>query len=236
VKAAFDQKASPRFLTIPQIVSKDAQQEFLKQLEKRADSDAGLVSSMELAERGADLAIANLDVATGVLRINALHPFVAVNRDDYEGRRETFGLLAMADVLTEAYLFQAGVDPSDIAEILSRRDELLRQFARSLPRTPVMVARALEDAATDKAKLEVELVECFDNMGLPAIHLGGSNRPDGKADAFLGGQKGEKLSYSVSLEAKSKQKTEEAVSAKDIGISRVARHRDDFDCGNRSGG
>ena len=52
-----------------------------------------------------------------------------------------------------------------------------------------MLAQALEDAATDKTQLEHALVACFDGMGFTATHLGGSGRPDGKAEAFLSGQK-----------------------------------------------
>ncbi len=230
IAGAFEGKYSPRYLRVPPIVSKKEQQAFLERLRERADSDAGLVTSLELVERDQEQGIATLDVQSGVLNINALHPFVAAYRDDYEGRRETLGLLAMADVLTEAYLFQEGIVPTTINDILSRRDDLLRQFARSLPRTAATVAQSLEDASCDESRLERELVACFDSMGFAAVHIGGKGKPDGKADAFLGTQSGRQLSYSVSLESKSKQDSGKAVSAKDIGISAVARHRDDYSC------
>jgi hypothetical protein len=94
-----------------------------------------------------------------------------------------------------------------------------------------MVAMALEDAAHDEDRLEAELVACFDSMGYEAILLSGKDNPDGKATAYLGGsQRGESQAYAVSLEAKSKQQSGGRVSAKDIGISGVVRHRDEFGC------
>ncbi len=230
VAAALEGKICPRHFEIPTLDSVELQGAFLRDLKARMDSDSALVSSLELVERGPDCAIVTFDVASATLKLNALHPFVAANRDDYEKRRETLGLLAMADALTEAYLFQAGVDPADIHDCLARRDELLRQFARSLPRTAATVARALEDASTNNADLERELVACFDSMGFQSVHLGGPDRPDGRADAYLGATRGGPSSYSVSLEAKSKQKPDGIVQAKDIGVSRVARHRDGLGC------
>ena len=49
-------------------------------------------------------------------------------------------------------------------------------------------AKALLDAATNKYALEVELVASFHSMGFDnVIKIGGSGKPDGLAEAKLGG-------------------------------------------------
>ena len=204
---------------------------FFETLRKRAESDEGLVLNTELTELSQNEAFALLDIETGTLHINTLHPFVAANRDDYERGRETLSLVAMAEVLTEAHLYELGVEASIVTEVMSRRDELLRHFARSMKRTAYMVAQAVEDASTDQDKLEEELVAGFDSMGFNAIRIGGNGKPDGKAEAPLGAASdGTERRYAVSLEAKSKELLGKKVSAKTVSVSTVALHRDEYHC------
>jgi hypothetical protein len=172
-----------------------------------------------------------LDIETGTLRINGLHPFVAAHRDEYERGRETLSLLAMAEVLTEAHLYELGVTSTTISEVMQRRDELLRNFARSMKRTAYMVAQALEDAVTDQNKLEEELVAAFDSMGFQAVCIGGKGKPDGTAEAPLSAvSDGQAQRYSVSLEAKSKEAPGKKVAARTVSVSTLALHREEYAC------
>jgi hypothetical protein len=178
-----------------------------------------------------DQGVAVLDVEDGVLRINGLHPFIAAHREEFEGGRDTLVLVAMAEVLTEAHLVSLGVEPSIVRDAMNIRDELLRHFARSSARRNAStVAQALIDAAIDQDKLEDELVVAFQSMGFDAVRIGGSGKPDGKADAPLGAAGGKERRYSVSLEAKSKEKAGGTVAAKTVGVSTVALHRDEYKC------
>jgi hypothetical protein len=137
----------------------------------------------------------------------------------------------MAEVLTEAHLHELGVEPSVVAEVMSRRDEMLRHFARSMKRTAYMIAQAVEDACTDQNRLEEELVAAFDSMGFDAVRIGGNGKPDGRAKAPLGaGDDGKERRYAVSLEAKSKELLGKKVSAKTVSVSTVALHRDEAEC------
>lgn len=231
LSSALSGKVTARFLKFPTNLSKQGREKLLEMLQERSRTDAGLVLKTELAELSQDQGIAILDVETGLLQINALHPFVAAHREDYERGVDTLSLLAMAEVLTEAYLHEIGVDSTIVAEVMSRRDELLRHFAKSMRRSAYMVAQALEDAATDQDKLEEELVAAFDSMGFDAVRLGGSGKPDGKAQAPLGaGDGGKERRYAVSLEAKSKELPGKKVSAKAVSVSTVALHRNEYDC------
>lgn len=231
ISSVFAGNATSKYLSYPANLKESEKQALLKVLEARAKSEGGLVLRTELVEVSQAVGLAVLDVEGGVLRINALHPFVAAHREDYERGRETLSLLAMAEVLTEAHLYELGVDRATVAEVMSRRDEMFRQFARSMKRNAFIVAQALEDAGTDESKLEEELVAAFDIMGFAAVAIGGKGKPDGKADAHLGARdEGVGRRYSVSLEAKSKETIGKAVSAKSVGVSTVALHRDEFQC------
>lgn len=229
--AALEGKVAPRYLKYPTNLGKRARQQLLEVLQQRAESDEGLVLKTELLELSQSEGFAVLDIETGTLQINTLHPFVAAHREDYERGRETLSLFAMAEVLTEAHLHEVGVGASVLAEIMSRRDELLRYFARSMKRNAYMVAQALEDASTDQDKLEEELVAAFDSMGFRAVRIGGNGKPDGKAEAPLGaGDDGKEQRYALSLEAKSKEIIGKKVSAKAVSVSTVALHRDEYKC------
>jgi hypothetical protein len=114
---------------------------------------------------------------------------------------------------------------------MTQRDQLLRYLARSSgKRSARLVAQALEDAVTDKNRLELELVAAFDSMGFSALPLGGSGKPDGKADANLSGREGKIERYAVSLEAKSKEKDGAVVRNEDVKVSAIRRHRDNYGC------
>jgi hypothetical protein len=231
LKAVLEGKASTRFLKYPGSLTKDGQSKLLKSLQERAHTDEGLVLKSELAELSQDQGIALLDLEAGILQINVLHPFVAAHREEYERGRETLSLLAMAEVLTEAHIHELGVGPSIVKDVMGKRDELLRHFARSMKRTAYMVALALEDAATDQHKLEHELVAAFDSLGFNSVPIGGNGKPDGKAEAPLGaGPGGKEQRYAVSLEAKSKEEKNKKVSAKAVSVSTIALHRKEYGC------
>jgi Histidine kinase-, DNA gyrase B-, and HSP90-like ATPase len=231
LNAALDGKVTPRHLAYPTHLGKSARERLLQELNARAETDEGLVLSTDLVDLSQHDGFAVLDMEMGTLQINGLHPFVAAHREEYERGRETLSLLAMAEVLTEAHLYEVGVVPATIAEIMQRRDELLRYFARSMKRTAYMVAQALEDAVTDQDRLEEELVAAFDSMGFSAVRIGGKGKPDGKAEASLGAvSDGTARRYAISLEAKSKEVPGNKVSARTVNVSNVALHREEYAC------
>jgi hypothetical protein len=79
--------------------------------------------------------------------------------------------------------------------------------------------------------LEEELVEACNCLGFQAVRLGGSKKADGKADAHLGTTQGGVQSYySVSLEAKSKEKHDAKVTSKSVDVAAIIQHRDELTC------
>lgn len=234
VRSAFSGDAHPKYILYPDRLNKSEKDAFVKELERRAETEDGLVRDVQLIEMSQDEGIALLNVETNVLQINTLHPFVAHFLDDYENKKRSLSLalLAMSEVLLEAHLYESGLNDDDVDNLLSRRDEALRYLARATgKRNARVIAQDLIDASTDDNALEKALVAAFDSMGFDAVPLGGPKKPDGLAAARLAGDaKGKPHRYKVSLEAKSKEKEGTKVSAKTVGVSAIARQRDDHEC------
>jgi len=222
-------KASPKLLSFPKDLTKLEAEAFVAEAKNKVQADGGLTCRIEQKDLSSDDGIAVFDVGNGVLYINTLHPFVAAYREDFE-RDDTLNLLCMAEVLTETYLYNIGLDDRQVSEAVTMRDELLRQLARrSMKRTANFVARDLLDSATDQHRFEKELVSCFDSLGFEALHIGGKSNPDGIAAAHLAAGDGNKRrDYKVSLEAKSKQVAGKKV--QDLNIARIASHRRKKNC------
>lgn len=234
VRSALSGEAHPKYLLYPDRLNKAEKDAFVAELERKAETEEGLVRDVQLVEMSQDEGIALLNVETNVLQINTLHPFVAHFLDDYENKKRSLPLelLAMSEVLLEAHLYESGVSEDDIDDLLNRRDEALRYLARATgKRNARVIAQDLIDASTDDDALEKALVAAFDSMGFDAVPLGGPKKPDGLAAARLAGDaKGKPHRYKVSLEAKSKEKEGAKVSAKTVGVSAIARQRDDHGC------
>ena len=231
---ALQGKYIPRYFTFPRGLKGEEEKSFVSMIQKRAESEEGLVKNAQIIELSPDQGIAVLDIESGTLKINSLHPFIACFIDEYEDNKssEPLELQALSEVLLEAYLLDAGLDEEIVNNIMSKRDELLRHLARSIgKRNAVMIAQDLEDAATNKNLLEKELVDSFNSMGFDATRIGGRGKPDGYAEAYLAAKSGgEAQRYKVSLEAKSKEQPGKKVSSKSVNISGIARLRDDNKC------
>lgn len=229
VSSAFTGQYAPRYVTIPDGLSAEQQEELVESL--RTEEEGGgstLVQDTSLVtELSQDQPLAVFDVRRGILQINTAHPFVAYFLDEFEDKKQSLPLelLAMSEILLEAQLYQAGIGHTQIRETLDRRDQLLRHLARSVgKRNARIVAQALLDASSDQDALEVELVASFDSMGFEAVRMSGKGRADGRAAAYLSAKDGQRQGYVVSLEAKSKEKIGAKVAAKSVGISTIARH------------
>jgi hypothetical protein len=230
VASAFSGKYDPRYLAIPRDLSTEQQEELVESLRVEKDGGPALVQDAALVTGlSQDQPLAIFEVRTGRLQINMVHPFVAYFLDEFEDKKQSLPLelIAMSEILLEAHLYELGVEPAVIHDALDRRDQLLRQLVRSAgKRNARMVAQGLMDSASDQNALEEELVACFDSMGFEAVRMGGKNRADGRAVAYLSAAMDRhRQGYAVSLEAKSKVKPGAKVTAKSVGIATIARHR-----------
>jgi hypothetical protein len=227
-------KAKSRYLIIPELADDAERTELVTSLEKRVEDGAQFITGLAVDFNASPAdGIARYDTATGQLRLNALHPFVAAFYDDFTGKSaEPLELFAMAEILGEAHFHMIGVKAEQAEEFLAARDQLLRYFANeSGRRSAFAIALALKEARNNPDKLEEQLCAAFGALGFDVARLGGRSKPDGVATALLSADaKGVARRYSVSLDAKSKVQDKGKVAAGTVKVSTIARHRDAHEC------
>jgi hypothetical protein len=103
---------------------------FISQLMTELESESGLIREIKLANIGVDHGLAIYHPTEATIYVNALHPFYA-NYAEHFSNSEPFELLAVTEVLTEAYLFDEGLDSEAVQRILHRRDRFLRELVYS---------------------------------------------------------------------------------------------------------
>jgi hypothetical protein len=234
-RAALEGKIRSRYIALPPAVTASERDKIVATLETRAETPDRFIAGIDFVyDATSSDGIAVYDAISGRLRVNGLHPFVGAFFDEFIGKTSGLPLevFAMAEVLLESHLHQAGLNQAQMDGVMTVRDELLRNVAKESGRmTPLMVANALRNARNDQDQLEIWVVEAFRSLGFEATRIGGKGKPDGIAEALLAPDaKKQPQRYKVSLEAKSKQKAGAKVSAKTVGISTIARQRKDFDC------
>ncbi len=202
-------------------------------LEARLETPETFVAGVDIIfDATANLGIAVYDTTTGFLRINGFHPFVGAFYDQFSGTGSglPLDLFAMAEVLLEAQLHQASYSQEHVDAVMSARDQYLRDVAQSSGRrTALVVSKALQDARNDEDKLEKEVVAAFNSLGFDAARDGRKGKADGIARADLSADaKGNPRHYSVTLEAKSKQKDGKPVAAATVDVAVIAKHRDEY--------
>jgi hypothetical protein len=234
LSAAMEGRISPQYISFPAGLDEESREEYVTSFKMRVTQEDELVRGVALVDLGQEKGIAIYNTESSQLQINIVHPFVAYFLDDFENTKRNLplDLIAMSEVLSEAHLHQTFGDQAAVRAAMSRRDSLLRYLARSSgKRNAFMIASDLLNASNNKTQLEQELVAAFNSMGFAAVPLGGPGKPDGIADAHLSAkQEGQRRTYRVSLEAKSKEKDGAKVSAKSVGVAGIARQRKDYDC------
>ena len=64
----------------------------------------------------------------GVLKINLVHPFIANYIEAYKSRLP-LQFIVIAEVLTEAHLYELDLDETTVNSVMRRRDSTLRELA-----------------------------------------------------------------------------------------------------------
>ncbi|MBV9159866.1 MAG: ATP-binding protein [Candidatus Kaiserbacteria bacterium] len=228
-------EAATRNLVVPEFSKAEAREAFIRSLEERAAKGDEFVAGLTIDYDGStEEGIAKYDTETGVLRINAWHPFVATFYDDFssKGVGQPLQLFAMAEVLAESHLHALGISQDQIDDFLETRDRLLRHLATdSGTESAFSIAASLREARNNPDLLEDRVCAAFRSLGFETTRLGKSGKPDGVASAILpGNPDGTSGEYSVSLEAKSKRVDGKKVASSTVKISSVVRHRDEFNC------
>ena len=215
------------YTTVPDNITEEQKTQLLASLEEDLTSETGIIKdvvSWEIMDPE-DL-IAKFDLTSGKAKINMLHPFFA-NFSDEIKTTLPFELIALTEILTEAHLIELGVDEMTVRQILTRRDQLLRQFTFSDRPNAPGVASMLRDSLADSTGLEEAVFHAFNNLGFDTTKIGKKGKPDGRGIALLGYKaEGVNAEYSLVYDAKSTAK--ERIAAATAKISTSVRHRRDY--------
>lgn len=170
--------------------------------------------------------IAILDLDNKLIKINALHPFVA----NYSGSfKDSVPLenIVIAEILTEAHMYEIGIDESKINSVIKMRDEILRQLAFADKERIPAVTQLLLDSLSDATGLENAVYRALVALGFEAIPIGGNGKPDGYATAFLGyNADSTPKKYTLTYDAKSTSK--QKIQAGTAKLSGLKRHQSDY--------
>ena len=195
------------------------------ELEETLETEEGPISAVTLGNLGVDGLIASFDPITKTVTVNTFHPFFSNFISDV-ARKEPFEMIAVAEILTEAYLHDEGIDPAVVRRIVRRRDAFLRELVTRNRLGSAVIAQNLRDQAGNEKGLEEACHEAWRALGFEVTPLGGAGKPEGVGKATLGvNTEGVRVDYSFTYDAKSTG--HKAVKAKTVGISTLARHRDD---------
>lgn len=231
---AFESGLATRHLTPVDRTEFSDAEAIASHIEERTKDGAGLIAEISYADLGTNQPMAVLDAVAGNLTVNLEHPFVAHFADEFGDKKKNLPLqlFAISEILLEAELHNAGVDPATVDVVLDSRDELLRHLARSSGvQSSLVVAQDLVGAASSAKGLEEAVVAAFNQLGYEAVPKAQKDEADGLAEAFLpGAPDGKSNHYRVSLEAKSKETVGAKVKKKDVQVSTIARHRDEASC------
>lgn len=164
--------------------------------------------------------LAKFDPATSIFTVNTDHELVRAFADDPRGR-ELIDLMTAAEVMLEVYMKESGIEALSIAEVLERRDMLLRSLAQDRVYSLESIATALRDNRDNSHELEMALVAAARALGFNAKHISGSSEPDGVA-RYLDSSMAE---TTITLEAKASQGVP---SLSQLDLAGVKRHRDQY--------
>lgn len=214
---------NPYFIEMPPA---DKKESLLEELKEELSSEESIIKnvSWELLDTGAP--IARLDLLTGNLKINLLHPYIA-NYNDYYNSVLPIEIMATTEVLTEAHLYEIGIDETDVHIILKRRDSTFRELSLSDREGAPAVAIMLKDAIADSTGLEEAVHNAFLALGFESKKIARKGTPDGKADAILGYSENDiNENYSLTYDAKSTGKSK--VKAATAGLAGVKDHQTEY--------
>ncbi|HTR29179.1 MAG TPA: ATP-binding protein [Puia sp.] len=224
-KKYFDGELSQLVLTrFPEDLTETQKNEVLTRLEADLLSEKGIIQNVEWVALNPEDPIAIFDIITGTAKINLIHPFFANFIEEVKSTLP-FQLIALAEILTECFLIETGINQDEVKTIVWKRDAILRELTFSDKPNAPFVASLLQASLGDSSGLEESVKQAFNSLGFETSRIGGSGKPDGKANAYLGPLNSSE-NYSVTYDAKSTSK--DKIKATTAHISGVDRHRDDY--------
>lgn len=191
-----------------------------------ADRPGHFISEVVLEERAPEEPFAIYEVATRRIVVNRSHPF---SREHGETREQQLLLrdAAFVEVLTTAFLIDAGVPPDVVADSLAYRDETLRLVARVRRRSGAQIAELLLEATAHVKGFETIVGDALEYFGFDVDRKGASGEPEGVATAPLPpGERDANATYRFTYDAKSSKHGKSKTG--NVGTAGLERHRKDW--------
>lgn len=158
--------------------------------------------------------------------VNTSHPYYnAVAKKIGGGKKaaeffRVYDLFSIAERLLEGHLYDVGVDDAVVTQVLTWRDDLFRELAKSYAHARAEVLQDLHNTSYEgDTPFERAIAKVLNGMGFHAEHCGGSGNEDILLAATVGPS-----SYSFVFEAKGSTKP---VQADKSEVSGAASHRDE---------
>jgi hypothetical protein len=202
------------------------QQNILLAYEKDIDTGSQVIETVIWAPLATGAPIAKLNLEKRLLTINSIHPYIANYADAYQNTLPLQSI-AITEVLTEAHLYELGIDEHQINEVMRKRDTTLRELALADRDGIPAVALLLKEAIANPTGLEEAVYRVLLALGFEAVKIGGNGRPDGKAEARLAYSiDGKSTNYSLTYDAKSTGK--DRIAAGTAHLAGLKRHQSDY--------
>ncbi len=217
----------PRLTRLPMGLTEREKGEFLAKLQNALESESGLIEDVDFEDLAYEDGIAIFDAFSGRVKVNRSHPFYANYEESFQDP-EPFKLLGVAEILTEAFLIEEGVDSFTVRTVLERRDRFLRELIYSRRLNAKLAAQLLRDAGDHEQGLEKAAHTAFQSLGFDVQPLGGKGKPDGIAHARLGIRTGTGASANYKAVYDAKSTTGKRVQTTNINMGEAARHKKDY--------
>ncbi|WP_368486916.1 ATP-binding protein [Spiroplasma sp. DGKH1] len=168
--------------------------------------------------------IVNFDFVSHRMIVNLSHPFVS-NFMTNNTTKTIVEYMATSEFLTEILLHEKRIDNDIIKSIMKTRDNLLRSLVLANPKGVFTAVHLLNEAKDDADGLENATAEAFRALGFSVEKIGGSNKPDGIAEA-CSAEVGSSKNYKFTYDAKSTKK--DGIRADTANQSGIRRHKNDY--------
>ncbi|MDQ3954318.1 MAG: ATP-binding protein [Actinomycetota bacterium] len=188
---------------------------------------AQFISEVVLEELGSDQPMVVYQLKDRRIVVNKDHPFSREHGETHE-QQLVLRDSALAEILTDAFMADLGIDPSMVEEVRSYRDEVLRLVARVRRRTGGQIAEMLLASTAHAKGFETILSDALEYLGFDVERKGASGEPEGVATApITAGDSDQHESYSFTYDAKSSGKGKSKTG--NIKTGTLEKHRKKFD-------
>lgn len=189
------------------------------------DAVEEVISDVVLEDLGADEPFVRYDLSTHRVVINSQHPFAIEHGDTHE-QQLLLRDAALVDLLTQAFMADAGISNDLLDQISEYRDQTFRLIAQRRRRNGIQLAALLVEATSYDEGLERIAGDALEFLGFKVRRLGQPGKTEGVASAPAEAADSDlAASYSFTYDAKSSDKGK--VKTGNIGVAGLVRHRED---------